>query len=200
MSARSPRFHTDVRFVIGVALVIVAVAGVWGVVAAARTTTTVWVADRTLVPGDVIEADDLRTAEVGLGEVADRYVAATESVAGRVATRVVAAGEVVPSAALGDGADVDSTTVVVTTGGALAAAVTPGVAVELWATDAKAEDARPHLLVADATVGAVDAEGGGMIASGTTVELVIPRSAVTDVLAAQAAGAVLAVVPTTGAR
>lgn len=198
MSARSARFVTDLRFVIGALLVIAAIAGVWAVVAAARQTTTVWVATRTLVPGDDVRASDLREAEAGLGELTPAYVSASTDLAGGVVVRVIEAGSLVPVGSIAEeGAD-ETTTVVVSTTGTLAEAVAAGRGVELWATNPDAKDPRPHLLVADAVVARVDDDAGGVVAQGAAVELVVPRAAVTDVLAAQAAGAVLAVIPAAG--
>ena len=53
----------DVRFLLGIVLILASVAGVWFVVSAARQTAPAIAAATTLVPGDVISATDVRVVE-----------------------------------------------------------------------------------------------------------------------------------------
>lgn len=202
MFARPTRFYSDVRFLLGVALVIGAVAGVWGVVHSARSTVSVLAADRVLVPGQPITASDLRTVEASLGADTDLYLLASAELPDLVAVRTVEAGEIVPLSAVSGQEESETTTVVIVVPSILPDAVARGRTVELWATDAATDDVapRPHLLIADATVASVDADSGGAMTRGTAVELIVPRATVVEVLQAQAAGAVLAVVPAVSVR
>ena len=71
LRSRSRAPWTDVRFLLGLLLVVVSIAGVWFVVAAARQTAPVFAATRTIVPGEVVAADDLQVVDIALGEVGD---------------------------------------------------------------------------------------------------------------------------------
>ena len=110
---RPRAFWADVRFLLGIALVIVSIAGVWFVVAAARQTAPVFAAARTIVPGQAVDADDLRVVEVALGPLEDAYASPATLTPGAVATRTVAAGELVPRDAVGDAAQARTTTIVI---------------------------------------------------------------------------------------
>lgn len=195
---RKRAFWSDARFFVGIALIVVSVAGVWGVVAASRHTVPVLAASSTIVPGQAITADDLHVVDVGLGQVEGRYVTADQLGEGMVAQRTIGEGELVPSDALGESAAV--TTVVVRSAAEVPGAVTTGTAVELWEAPATDEGFDPpRVLVADATVAAIVRAEGVMAAGETSVELVVARADVAAVLAAVAAGSALSVVPTGGA-
>ena len=58
LRSRAP--WADVRFLLGLVLVIVSIAGVWFVVAAARQTAPVFAATRTIVPGETVSVDDVQ--------------------------------------------------------------------------------------------------------------------------------------------
>ncbi|MFC6335253.1 SAF domain-containing protein, partial [Paenibacillus septentrionalis] len=103
----------DVRFVVGIVLIVVSVAGVWFVASAARHTTPVYVAARTIVPGETITDADLRLVDVALGATADGYLADGALVGDTVTLRTIAAGELVPLEAMGDAAEARSTGIVV---------------------------------------------------------------------------------------
>ena len=123
---RPRAFWADVRFLLGIALVIVSIAGVWFVVAAARQTAPVFAAARTIVPGQAVDADDLRVVEVALGPLEDAYASPATLTPGAVATRTVAAGELVPRDAVGDAAQARTTTIVIRSATAVPAAVAAG--------------------------------------------------------------------------
>lgn len=187
----------DVRFLVGVALVILSVAGVWLLVSSSRQTTPVLQTTRTLVPGEEISSADFQVVEVGLGALTDSYLAPQDLDAGMVATRTVPKGELVPRTATGTAEEAGRTTVVVAST-ALPAGVDAGTVVELWHAplleDGRSFDA-PRILIADAVVATV-AESEGMLSQAEVhVELVIDRADVADVLAAITGGAALSIVP-----
>jgi len=195
---RKRAFWSDARFFVGIALIVVSVAGVWGVVAASRHTAPVYAASSTIVPGQAVTADDLRVVDVGLGQVEGAYLTPEGLGDGMVAQRTIAAGELVPVEALAESASV--TTVVVRSAADVPRAVAAGTAVELWEAPATADGFDPpRVLVADATVAAIVRAEGVMASGQTSVELVVARSDVAAVLAAVAAGSALSVVPTGGA-
>lgn len=192
---RKRAFWSDARFFVGVALIVASVAGVWGVVAASRHTVPVLAASTTIVPGEPVTAADLRVVEVGLGQTEEAYLAPEALEDGLVAQRTIGAGELVPVSAVGG--DTTVTTVVVRSTVDVPGAVTAGTPVELWESPAvEGGFEEPRVLVADATVAAVERGDGVMAAGDTSVELVVERADVAAVLAAQAAGSALSVVPT----
>ncbi len=199
--ARRP-FWGDTRFVLGILLIAASVAGVWLVVGAARQTAPVLAAARTLVPGEVVGAADVRTVDVALGSSAASYLAPESLGAGAVVTRTVAAGELLPADAVGAAAAARVTTIVVDTAADVPAAVAAGWRVEVWHAPPGAEPGTfeaPRILVADATVARVTREDGVIGGARAALELVIPRSDVAQALAAVTGGSTLSVVPVSGA-
>lgn len=200
--ARSRPFWGDARFLIGVMLVLASVAGVWLVVGAARQTTPVLAAARTLVPGEALDAADFRAVDVALGAAGETYLAPQALPEDAVATRVVDAGELVPTAAVGDADRARVTTVVIDTAVDVPASLGTGARVELWFAPPLAEEPGafdvPRILVADATVAEVTREEGVIGRSGAALELVIPRGEVAATLAAVSDGSALSVVPIGG--
>lgn len=198
---RARAFWTDARFLLGVALIAASIAGVWAVVAAARTTVPVFAATRTIVPGEAVSADDLRVVEVALGQVGDAYAAPGRLEPGAVATRTIEAGELIPRTSVGDPAAARTTTVVVDSATDVPAALAAGAVVEVWAAE-PLEGGRydtPRILVPAATVAAIAVDDGVVATSGASLELIIDRADVADTLAAVAAGASLSVIPVAGA-
>ncbi len=203
VSARPrPRaFWADLRFLLGIALIVVSVIGVWFVVAAARQTAPVFAAASTIVPGQSVKADDLRVVEVALGQIQESYASPATLQPGSVATRTIPAGELVPRDAVGDAARARTTTIVLHSASDVPASVTTGSAVEVWAAaplDRGAFDT-PRILVGAATVASVDRDRTMMGSGGTAVEIVIARADVAAALAAVADGSNLSIVPTEGA-
>lgn len=190
----------DVRFLLGIVLIVVSVAGVWFVVTAARHTTPVYVAARTIVPGETVTDADLRLVEVALGSTGDGYLAGDALVADAVAVRTIAVGELVPVEALGDAAANRSAGVVVQSSAEVPASVDAGSIVEVWSAP-RAEDGSfgvPRILVADATVVAVLRDEAMVGRRGPSLEIVVPRSDIPLILGAMTAEAAISVVPTNG--
>ncbi|WP_200941078.1 SAF domain-containing protein [Microbacterium sp. Root53] len=196
-------FWADARFLIGVLLVAASTAGVWFVVAASRQTVSVLAAADTLVPGQPVTAADVTVVDVALGQARDAYLAPDALGEGLVALRTIEVGELVPAAGVGESELSDRTSVVVQSSVDVPAGLDRGALVELWETPAADPAdpgvfAEPRILVADAVVARITRDDGVMAAGGASLELVIERSRVADVLAAVAAGAVLSAVPTAG--
>lgn len=199
---RPPRraFWGDARFFLGILLIVASVAGVWLVVASSRQTVPVYAAQHTIVPGEAIDAGDLRVVDVALGPLAGTYLAPDDLDGGTVATRTIEAGELVPAASV-DAADaVRTTSVVVRSSVDVPASVGPGSAVEVWAApmiERGVYDA-PRILVADATVVSVDRDDSVIGGGAAALELVIPRADVAAALAAMADQSALSIVPSAG--
>lgn len=197
----------DPRLGVGVLLVAASVAlGTWAVDDAAGTT-AVYAARADLTPGDPVDADSLVVREVRLGAPEEHYLLVEDGLpAGAVAARTIGAGELVPRAALGVSDDVDVRPVVVPLGLTVPADLRPGTLVDLWLTppDARAGTTEvavpPTLLAADLVVAEV-LEDSSIFDGGTgvSVELLVPRLTLPDVLAALSSEGDLVVVPTFGA-
>ncbi|WP_235559073.1 SAF domain-containing protein [Microbacterium sp. Leaf351] len=185
---------------LGIALVLASVAGVWGVIAAARQSTTVLVAARTILPGEAVGADATTTAEVVLGSGVDAYVLADTLAADAVATRTIEVGELVHRTAVGAPERATATTVVLRAAGDLPGEVRVGSTVDVWAAPAIEGGGydTPRILVAGAIVVALPASDAVVSRQGSAVEVSVPRADLVDVLAATANDARVTVVPASG--
>lgn len=90
----------DLRLVVGVLLVLVSVVLGARILAAADSSTRVWAVTGDLAEGTTLTTDDVRPVRVRLLDDADRYIATTNSPAGRTISRSLGAGELLPRAAL----------------------------------------------------------------------------------------------------
>lgn len=97
--ARPPRW-LDLRLLFGLVLVVAAVVAGARIVSAADETVTVWAVTRDLAGGTTLTADDLRTVDVGLDEHAAAYIAATSDPTGKILSRDVGAGDLLPLSAV----------------------------------------------------------------------------------------------------
>lgn len=196
----------DVRLVIGAALVLTSIGGVWAVVSSSDRSVAVYAASSTIVEGDAIDVSDLSIVHVSLGDAQRLYVETGAVAEDAVATRTVFAGELVPEDAIGAPGDVTASRVVVTVAGQLPAGVTAGRQVDVWASGgADASDGSggepPSVLVSGATVSRIVEDEGPVSGAGdVSVELAVPEGAVAVVLAATASGDSLALVPVTAAE
>lgn len=103
-AARLPRPRwLDPRFAAGLLLVLVSVVAGSRVLAAADDTVAVWAAARGLAVGAPLDRTALVVAHVRLDGREPGYLAATADPAGLVATRPLAAGELVAAAGVGRG-------------------------------------------------------------------------------------------------
>jgi len=200
IDATRPRpkpFWSDARFLIGVLLVVASIAGVWFVVSASRQAVPVLAAARTIVAGQPVAPDDVRTIEVALGRAVDEYLDPEALADGVVATRTIESGELVPVSAVGDGARADTTNVVVRSAADVPESVRTGSLVEIWAAPLieHGRYATPRILVPDASVVSVTRDEGVIGGASAALELVVPRADVADLLAAMSDDSALSIVP-----
>lgn len=198
MVSRRRAVWADARFIVGLVLVALSIGGVWLVVSSAASTSPVLQATRTIVEGEALASGDFRVVEINLGAVTDSYVAPQALKPGQIVNRTLSAGELLPSAAVSDAEASRTTTVVIESSTGVPEQVRAGSLVELWHAppldDSGAVDA-PRLLVSDVTVASVTTRDGVLGAEGTSVELVIDRTDIGDVLAAITGGSALSIVP-----
>lgn len=198
LSSRRRAFPGDVRFLIGIVLVVLSIGGVWVLVAASDDVTPVLQANRTITEGEVLVAGDFQVADVGLGALAGQYLTADGLGEGQVAARTLHKGELVPLSAAADAADARTTTIVIESSTRIPQDVIAGSVVEIWHAPPLDEGRTfdsPRILVADVIVREVIESEGMLADSGASVELVIDRADVSDVLAAVTGGSALSLVP-----
>jgi hypothetical protein len=196
---RSRRFWFDPRFAIGIALIVVSVAGTAFVVTAADSSVDVLAARGVLVPGETVGSHELVVTRVALEQADSLYLEPADVPdAGVVVTRTVAAGELVPVSAVGSAAGLDSTTLVISVAGRLAQSIVPGTTVDVWAATA-GEDGTfgpPVVITPSATVVRIVKPDGLVVdESDGSVELVVPQQTVARLLEAVANDDSLSVVP-----
>ncbi|GAA3926887.1 hypothetical protein [Microbacterium soli] len=197
-SSRTRRpFFGDPRFLIGIALVVVSIAGVWLLISSSRQTSPILQTVRTILPGETVTSTDVQVVEAGLGGLERTYLAPQDLESGSIATRTLPKGELVPRSGVGDERTSHTTTVVVSST-SIPDDVRTGAAVELWHApmleDGRTPDA-PRVLVGDAVVARVTEDEAMLTQSGTEVELVIDRADVPEVLTAIAGGSLISVIP-----
>lgn len=197
--SRSRRaFWGDVRFLVGIALVIISITGVWLIVSASDDAVPVLQANRTITEGEALSSSDFQVVEVGLGALADDYLGPQDLQPGQVASRTLEKGEIVPVSATTAATENRSTTIVIESSTGIPDDVTPGSVVEVWHAppldDGRSFDA-PRILVSEVIVRSVVEDDGMLADAGTGVELVIDRADVADVLAAVTGGSSLSIVP-----
>lgn len=194
MAAR--RTWMDPRLVIGVALVLASLAGVWLVVQQSSSSDRAWAATRTLLPGDTIAAGDVAPVDVRLPQSHDRYLDSSADPIGMVVASTVGEGEVLPVRAVGGAASVSRSAVVIELDGALPTAVRAGALVDVW-TAAPADDGfeAPAVLIDEAIVVGLVEDEGILASAGAQLELLVPGDVTAALLEAIADEHALSVVP-----
>lgn len=193
----------DLRLIVGVALVLVSVAGGARLVSSLDDTTPVYAAARDLLPGQQVTGEDLVPVPVRMGEQVGRYVDGSVPLEpGTFLVRQVGAGELVPVAALGSAREALDKTVGVPVDTAAARSLVTGAVVDVWVsrrdTAAVGESyLDPELLLPGAVVDTVPAEttGLGVGLGRTAVQVVVPADEVGGVIAAVDQGARITLVP-----
>lgn len=189
----------DPRLLVGVLLVLASVAVGARVIAAAERGELVWSAARDLPAGTTLRADDLQATSVRLADSAAQYVDANAAPpTGYVLVRDLAAGELVPAAAVAS-ADQSSRQRLVSvpvTAHLFPAGLERGHRVDVYLTVATdtgaAATTEPELVLADAAVAEVAAGSNGFGPSSGTIGVVleVDASEAPAVVAAVAAGTI----------
>jgi hypothetical protein len=198
-SAKRRAFWFDPRFAIGLVLVVLSVAGVVAIVATSDSSITVMAARTAIAPGQRVSVHDLVATRVRVGRSDRLYLAPADVPAdGMVVTRTIAAGELIPASAVGGIAGEQRTSVVLALTSRLPQSVGAGSRLDIWAAQAASNgmfDA-PTVIVSSAVVVRL-VEDSGILRSdtGSSVELLIPRSDVATVLESVANGAAVSAVP-----
>lgn len=188
---RGPSWR-DPRLVVGCVLVLGATVTGSVVLAQADQTVPVLVAAQTLVAGDGVSEADLEVVRVRLDSVSAAYLpAGTRLGEGAVALRTVAAGELVPAAALSSRTALRTRPIAVPLGGPRVEGLVRGAQVDVWISVRRAanEFDAPQLVIAAADVLGVEEQtaglGGG---AGTQVQVLLDPDGVQRALGALANG------------
>ncbi len=181
---RNPSWR-DPRLWVGVALVLVSVVAGARLLASADDTVGVWSASSDLVPGTLVQADDLTETRVRLSDDAlAGYLPVSEGLPeGLVAGRSVGAGELVPRSALEPADEVDRTTVSLSVPThQVPSAVRAGSVVDIWVvpeqgTGRDAGDAEKILTEVVVVEAPPVPEGFGSVGSDRQLVVAVPAEA-----------------------
>lgn len=196
-SARlSPPRWRDPRVLIGVFLVLASIAGTWAVITRVAASVTVWSAVEPLVPGSVVEPEDVTAVEVRLADTAGLYLSVGAPIpAGSTVRTTIGAGELVPADAVVRPSDLSGRVVSVDVDGSVPADVARGSRVDLWATPVDTEELDPVRLLSGVDVISLERDTQGFASSGQNrLEVFVPEASVAEVLRAQARDDRIAVV------
>ena len=189
---RPPRW-LDLRLVLGVLLVLGSVLLGARVVTAADATVPVWAASGDLAAGTVLSADDLVAVPVRLDGLADSYLATSTQPGGRVLSRAVRAGELLPRSVLAEDPGLVQLALPVQAG-YVPPSLARGQLVDVYAVADPAVGAggptggEVDLVVPAAPVQAVTGRGDGVLSTSTTTVQVVVAVAAED--AADVLGAI----------
>ena len=169
----TPRWF-DLRLVLGIVLVLAAVGIGAKVIADARHTDTALALTHDLAAGTTLRTDDLTEVDAQLPDNARLYVTDEGAAVGKVLSRAVTKGELLPAAVLERGPSVARTRVTVPLAADAAPRLSRGQRIVVWVSTA----ACPSLvLLPDVTVQNVQAADAGTFSSGGTgqdVDLTVP--------------------------
>jgi hypothetical protein len=168
---------TDRRMLVGLAMVAASVVGVVMLVGSADDTVRVWAVRTDLAPGTTVAATDVELEPVRLA-MTDRYLPAGADPVGSVVLRPVAAGELLPVAAVAapDAAPERRLVTVPVEHHNLPLDLRHGEAVDVYLVERDATGSSvgdPRLVLASASVDAVDDDASGFGGSSLQVGVVL---------------------------
>ncbi|MDO4607262.1 MAG: hypothetical protein Q4B12_08080 [Bowdeniella nasicola] len=189
----------DPRFLIGVLLVIGAVAlGTW-LVQRADERVPVWAASEPLTPGTPLTGH-VTTVSVH-PDVAHLYLPATQPADG-TATRSIGSGELIARTAIStDAPEAPTRSVVIPLGTALPTNAGRGYSVDIWLVPQSTvhkDDVEPRILTAGAIIEKVHTADSPLASNHGAIEVAVPAEDVSAVLAGLADQGLLTVVPQGG--
>lgn len=160
----------DLRLLVGVLLVVGSMAAGTAVVSSAGRSVRVWAVTRDVAASTVLAVDDVRPARVRLFDSASGYLDVGRSPVGLAVRRGLAAGELLPAAALEDSRP--GLVVNLPVRPENAPSVARGQAVDVWAGT---KDCGPRRVLASAAVQEVRTDEAGGLAARTGVLQVVLR-------------------------
>lgn len=165
----------DPRLLIGILLVLAAIAGVVALVGSAGTTMPAYVAKDALVVGQKITADSLTVVQVQLGDVDGKYLDPNDPLGDTaVAIRMVPKGELVARSSVGKSDALDRKPASVSIDEALPKEVVVGSHVDVWVAlpDERNGYQVPILMLPGAEVAALNVSASSL-GSGKNMQLMV---------------------------
>ncbi len=164
----------------------------------------VLVATHLLVEGQHITEADVSRVEVGSG-LPQEYEVNAQSVVGRVVTRAIHSGELIPRSSVGEPAETLETTLVIDLAAQAATSLSEGSEIDIWAAPAKASSGAtplstvdPHIVVSHARLARRLDRTTGSLSTAERVEVVVSRMDIPDLLSSIARGDAITVVAANG--
>lgn len=204
-AARTGRFDAkrfrDVRWIVGVLLLLVGFGGSLRIVQSFDDAVTVWSAKRQLLPGDKVTAADLVPTKVRMEGATRRYYSAQHP-GDVVVQRPIGVGEIIPAGAVGPGHLVDVREVAVRVDVGNVDVLKQGALVELWVAEKRSENGangyvEPHKVTDRAVVSHVGSRSGGVVsvAEGQPVQVLVPGANLAQTIHAANSDARITLVP-----
>jgi hypothetical protein len=202
-TAEAPRLRRpgwkDPRLLAGLLLVLLSVAGVVALVQSLDRSEGYWAASSDLVPGDVIESDQLTVVQARLGDAADDYLPAGEPFPdGRSVVGTVRQGEMLPAEAVAAVDPESRQAVSLTVSDPLPEGTDAGARVDVWIAEADGNQGfgTPELVAPSAELAQLsEASGSFGTTSEMTVQILLGPEQLPLVLDAKGNGARISVVP-----
>ena len=194
----------DPRLLVGILLIAIAVTSVSAVMRSADKTTPYYAAKDTLTPGTVLSRDDVVVVKAKVS--GGGYVAADDGAGsddavpwGKVVTRVLGEGELVPASALAEQQNFDGRTIAVRTALPLADGIDTGSIVDVYVTVDNDGTASTSQVAAGLVVESVEDDKGSFSSTSTeTVYVVVPSAGLEEFLDALATEGEISVVGLAG--
>lgn len=187
----------DPRLLIGAILIVFSVLLTAWIVEQARSGEELYQLTQPIPAGQKITVQSLMMVKARTGSNA--YLQAGQLEDGAIATRSLAAGELLPRSAVSNNTELSRRQLVINISGRIPSTVEIGESVELWAiteADSAREQAQPQLVCEDAIVLKIMDSVGGLSASRSQgVEISVPQENLSEVLAVTGARVRLTIVP-----
>lgn len=165
----------DPRLLIGILMVLAAVAGVVALVGSAGKTVPVLVAKEALVVGQTVDAGSFRVVQVQLGEVHEQYLDSAQDLQeNTVVVRMVPKDELVPRSSIGHTDALDRKPVSVSVDEPLPKEVVVGTHVDVWVSlpDERNGFQAPVLMLPGAEVAALNVAASSL-GSGKNMQVMV---------------------------
>ncbi|NUL46370.1 flagellar biosynthesis protein FlgA [Cellulosimicrobium funkei] len=189
----------DPRLLAGLLLVLLSVAGIVALVQSLDRSEGYWAAGQDLVPGNVVETDQLTVVQARLGDAADDYLRADEPFPeNRAVVGTVRQGELLPAGAVAMVDPQSRQAVSLTVADPLPEGTASGARVDVWiaAKDGNQGFSEPELVAPSAELAEItEATGSFGSTGGMNVQILVGPEQLPLVLDAKGNGARISVVP-----
>ena len=169
------------RLLVGLGLVVAAVAATTATVTYGDATQSFSVADRDLEVGQTVTAEDLRAVDLRLESTGEQYVAGADQLGeGSVVLQRVPEGQLIPTGALGRQEDIDRRPIGIPLATPLPSGTRPGDLVDIWAAQRDRTGGQwgePVQILEGAELAGVEDSAGGLGADDDATAQVLVETA-----------------------